>query len=87
MRDADPENEIDDIESPEHGPLEPGDAHSLTKLVSPGREAGGDDRQCGKGREQVSAADPRERPEQVFTDSLVRYKLRRRGHAYLTFCR
>src|SRR5580693_8097878 len=57
VRDADPENEIDDVDSPEHRPLEACDAHSGVKLKTPSGEARGAYQEGDTGGEHVTAAD------------------------------
>lgn len=85
LRDADPENEIDDVNSPEHRPLQACDAHSRVKLKTPCGEAGGAHQEGDYSREHVLAADARERPEQIFSNLTIGEKLRRGRHTGLSF--
>ena len=39
VRDADPENKIDNVEAPEHRPLQTGHAHAVAQLDEPGERA------------------------------------------------
>ena len=56
VRDADPENEIDDVEAPEDRPLQAGDAHPVAQLEAPGDRA--PERHCQQraDRDQIACA-------------------------------
>ena len=69
--DADPEDEIDNVKTPEDGAVEAGNPQAVAKLHSPGCQARQNQQEAHCNREPPLTAGSRKRPEQVFADNAV----------------